>query len=283
MSKITKLAIGRIADWCKIMLADEHGTLKTISVGHGDPAIAELATDTATRFRLHPSLGTGSPHVFATGKSIFNRDIQREDLEALALDPEHRSQIHKIGFKSIMIVPIRARDRILGTIGLAFAGSGRHYGSGDLAFAEELGRRAGMAIENARLYLDAQAQRERLQKAVQSRDEFISIASHELKTPVTALILHAEMAALQLQRREPTDELRERLQKYVDISTSQIDRLSRLIEEMLDVSRIANGRLSMEMETLDLTQLVSGVFNDFRDQIRETGSAAELQFDGAIQ
>jgi signal transduction histidine kinase len=192
-------------------------------------------------------------------------------------DREHMELLKRCGLRALINVPIRVRDRIFGVVALASAREGRRYDTTDLALAEELGRRAGMAIDNARLYMEAEAQRERLQKAVQSRDEFISIASHELKTPVTSLILHAEMAALQLERAAPAEELRERLQKFVHISGSQIDRLSRLIDEMLDVSRISNGRLIMEMEQVDLARLVKNVLEDFKEQLRETGSLASFQ------
>lgn len=179
-----------------------------------------------------------------------------------------------------VVVPIHGRDKNLGAIQLH--SKGRKYDAVDLALAQELGRRVGMAVENAMLYLDVQAQRERLQKAVQSRDEFISIASHELKTPVTSLILHSEMAELQLNRKAPAEEIRERIRKYVRISASQIDRLSRLIEEMLDVSRIGSGKLAMELELVDLSRLVRGVLGDFSEQIRETGAQAAFDAVGEV-
>jgi PAS domain S-box-containing protein len=179
-----------------------------------------------------------------------------------------------------VVVPIRARDSDQGTIQLF--SKGREHDAVDLALAQELGRRVGMAVENAMLYQDVQAQRERLQKAVQARDEFISIASHELKTPVTSLILHSEMAELQLNREAPAEEVRDRIRKYVRISASQIERLSRLIEEMLDVSRIGSGKLAMELEPVDLSRLVRGVLADFSEQIRETGAEAGFDAVGEI-
>jgi PAS domain S-box-containing protein len=245
MRGVADLAVERIADGCLIHLVDDSSELQAGFVRRSAPGRAAQVEDVI-------------------------RSVAGRSQEGLYAGPD------------AMVVPIRTRDKVMGSIGLYLADGKRRYDALDLAFAQELGRRVSMSVENAMLYLEAQAQRERLQKAVQARDEFISIASHELKTPVTSLILHAEMAELQLNRRAPPEEIRERIRKYVKISASQIDRLSRLIEEMLDVSRIGSGKLAMEFERVDLSNLVQGVLADFSEQVRETGGEASFVAEGEV-
>jgi PAS domain S-box-containing protein len=244
---VARLAVDRLADWCRIELADERDEMQTVALESRDGAARAAESGRSGE----GGGGSGRP----CGGS------------ALAVEAS-----------------IQFRGRTLGNVSMCLHGNGARFEQEDLALIQELGRRVGMSIENALLYRDVQAQRERLQKAVAARDEFISIASHELKTPVTSLILHAEMAELQLSRRDtggastagpaPYEELRERMRKYVRISVSQTDRLSRLIEEMLDVSRIGSGKLALELELIDLRRLVQGVFGEFSEQIREAGSVA---------
>src|SRR5690606_16116537 len=108
-----------------------------------------------------------------------------------------------------------------------------------LAFAEELGHRVGVALENAILFEAAHA-------AVKIRDEFLSIASHELRTPITALQLQLQMEA----RKQPD----ERLSHAFQVSLKQVTRLSALIDDLLDVSRIQRGKLSCEFADCDLSE-----------------------------
>ncbi len=270
--EVAELASRHVADGCKIALRDDQGELRTVAARHSDPDLAPLAGE------VHPNALAHT--VVRDGRPVLLSDIGEADFNRPAIPEERRAQLRDAGLRSVMIVPIRSRNRILGVLTLASARSGRRYDAVDLQLAEELALRIGMAIENAMLYQDAHAQRERLQKAVQARDEFISIASHELKTPVTSLILHAEMAELQLARGTTVEELRERMGRYMSVTLSQVDRLSRLIDEMLDVSRAGAGSLSMQLEEVDLAQLVSGVLDDFSHPIRETGSTVGLELEG---
>jgi signal transduction histidine kinase len=151
-----------------------------------------------------------------------------------------------LGFTSYIAVPLIAHERTLGTITLVSATSGRRYTEADLALAEDLAQHAALAIDNARLYHEAQ-------EALRTRDQFLSIASHELKTPLTSLLGYAEL----LERRTARERtLPQRDQNAVQVIVKQASQLSKMVTSLLDLSRIQTGQLSTERVPLDLGGLV---------------------------
>jgi signal transduction histidine kinase len=141
---------------------------------------------------------------------------------------------------------------VLGAITFVAAESGRRYTPDDLGFAQHLARRSAIAIENARLYREAQ-------EAVRARDQFLSIASHELKTPLTSLMGYAEL----LQRRiGQVDALAERDRRAVRVIAEQTARLNRLIATLLDLSRLQSGQLSIEHAPVDLNALARRIVDE---------------------
>jgi PAS domain S-box-containing protein len=155
LGAVAKMAVPRIADWARIdLIAD--GKLRTVAVEHVDPHKLELALELAKRYPEKPDATQGPPNVLRSGESELVSEISEEGLAALATDDLHLGLVRELGFTSYMCVPLTARGRLLGVISFVAAESGRHYGAEDLALAEELGRRAGTAIENAQLYRAAE-------------------------------------------------------------------------------------------------------------------------------
>jgi signal transduction histidine kinase len=138
----------------------------------------------------------------------------------------------------------------------------RTFSSEDKLFVEELGRRTGIAIENALLY-------DKAQEAIRTRDDFLSVASHELKTPITSLGLQLTLAQ---KSSSP-----ERVGKALDLSQKQVRRLTKLIEDLLDVTRIGTGKLLYNYEKTDLTVLVSETLDRHREQLKDTSSSVEFE------
>ena len=172
-----------------------------------------------------------------------------------------------------MCVPLPVRNRILGAITLASSESGRRFGPEDLAFAQDLAARASVAIENARLYREAR-------EAVRARDEFLSIASHELKTPLTTLQLQIQGLARRL-KSSPEDPVFQGLASRVATSERQVERLTALINNLLDISRITAGRLDLDLEPLDLSAVAREAAARFRDDLARAGCTLEIRADGA--
>src|SRR5258708_3130265 len=144
-----------------------------------------------------------------------------------------------------MVVPLIMRERILGAISFLATGSDHIYDLGEIALAEELARRAAVAIENARLYHETQ-------QALHLRDQFLSIAAHELKTPITALLGNTQLIERRIKR---NGVFTERDQRMLQVIGQQAHRLSRMVETLLDISRIRTGTLTIERDFLNISQL----------------------------
>jgi PAS domain S-box-containing protein len=155
LTTIAELAVPRIADWCMVYAVAKDGSLQRLVVAHRDAAKFELAA--RLQRRAEPGRSPAA-EVFRTGKSLFLKEISEEWLRRAVASEEHFELLRGLGLQSCMIVPLRARDRVLGAISFVTS-EGPRLDERDLQMAEELGRRAGMAIENARLYEDAQRAR----------------------------------------------------------------------------------------------------------------------------
>ncbi len=129
---------------------------------------------------------------------------------------------------------------------------------------------------------DRKRAEERLQSAIRGRDDFISIASHELKTPITSLKLQFQMAARQIEGGDPRVFMEASVRKRVDAVNRQLDRMTRLIEDMLDVTRVSSGKLHIERKRFDLSALVRDTTERFAEQFRIVDSAIDVKIEDAV-
>jgi serine phosphatase RsbU (regulator of sigma subunit)/PAS domain-containing protein len=180
LNEIARLAVPRLADWCAVQLAsDAQGGFENVAVAHVDPAKVRWALELQERYPPDTDAPTGAPQVIRTGRSELYPEIDEELLRAGAIDDEHLEIIKQLRMSSAMVVPLRARDRTLGAISFIFAESGRQYSTHELELAEELGRRAGLALDHARLYDREHRTAETLQRALLP-PTLPSIEGHEL-------------------------------------------------------------------------------------------------------
>jgi signal transduction histidine kinase len=165
--------------------------------------------------------------------------------------------LEQVAFRSYMAVPLVARGRSFGAVALTSSSGGRQLTTVDLALAEELARRAGLAIENAELYREAQ-------QANRLKDEFLATVSHELRTPLTAILgwLHL------LRSGNP-----EQVTRGVDTIERNALAQARIVEDLLDVSRIVTGKLRLQLEPLQLADVVQGAI----DTVRPTANAKTIE------
>jgi serine phosphatase RsbU (regulator of sigma subunit)/anti-sigma regulatory factor (Ser/Thr protein kinase) len=154
LQQVAYLAVPRLADWCGIELVAEDGSIHNAAVAHVDPAKVEFAEQLRRRYPPEPDAPTGVPNVIRTGQSELYPEVTDEMLVQSIEDPEQLRLFQELGLSSIMIVPLTARARTLGTLTLVHAESGRRYNEEDLRFAEDLARRAAVAVDNARLYTE---------------------------------------------------------------------------------------------------------------------------------
>lgn len=269
LANVARLVVPRLADWCAIDILDEDGTINRVAVVHSDPAKVQLAHQLRRRYPPDPHSRYGAAHVLKTGRSELMSDIPDALLTTAISDPELLQIMRGLGLRSSMVVPLIAGGRILGAISFVASESQRRFDSFDLALAEDLARRAAVAVDNARLYRASQ-------EAILARDEFLSIASHELKTPLTSLQLQAQSLMRTLSKGNLTHMPVERLTSKLQLVNQQSERLANLADELLDVARLRAGRIEFRIEELNVAEVVRDVALRFDEQLRQAGSQINL-------
>jgi serine phosphatase RsbU (regulator of sigma subunit) len=165
LSRLARLTVPMLADWCTVQIV-EGGALNTLAVAHVDPAKVEWARNLEQRYPADPNATSGAPNVVRTGVSELYEAITDEMLTAGAQDEEHLRLSRELDLRSAIVAPLVARHRTFGAITLIRAGSRPPYTKADLAVAEELGRRAALSLDNARLHSEAHGIALQLQQAV---------------------------------------------------------------------------------------------------------------------
>ncbi len=275
LEKLAKLSVPALADWCTITMVRDDGSFQRLAAIHKNKSKAHLIEELS---RYHPvstgsSLGIG--YVIRTGKSLFTPYVEGTELVGAARNERHLEIMQELGCVSCILVPVIARNKVHGSIALVSGVSGRHFDSQDLALAEELGRRAGIAIDNALLF-------EASQKAIRTRDEFLSIASHELKTPITSLKLQLQMTRRSVKPDQGILPSAEKIAKVLDVSSIQVNRLTALVEDLLDVSRIQSGKLTYSFEDTDLSALVREMSERFAEQLKVAGCELRIEANQSV-
>jgi PAS domain S-box-containing protein len=244
---VAHAAVGTLADWALVYLVREDGTVEHVAVAHADPGQAELLERFRDRYPPVPGDRSLIWRVLHSADAVFLAEVPVALLESSAQNPEHLRLMMALDIGSVIYAPLHARGRVLGVIGLfTTRARGRRFTNEDLAIATEVARRAAVAIDNARLYGTAQ-------EALRMRDEFLSIASHELRTPITAIRAAAQL----LQRSRARGTLAEaRLDRFLRTFNEETDRLRALIEDLLDISRVRTGHLELDPSPVDLSALI---------------------------
>lgn len=256
LARIASLAVPRLADWATVDVIDANGMLKQLAVAHVDPAKIRFAHELAERYPDDRNANSGVPQVLRTGKSELYAEIPRGLLESAAQDAEHLRLLRELDLRSALIVPLRGRDAVFGAISLVYAASDRRYTETDLEFAEELARRASLIIERRKLEEEAAL-------ANRMKDEFLATISHELRTPLQAILGYATM----LERGVARDPA-----KAVGAIVRNATAQTRLIEDILDMSRIQSGKLRIAMGRVQLAAAI----REALDSIRPAAAARQI-------
>jgi GAF domain-containing protein len=152
LRQLSELLVPAIADWCAIDLIRSDGSLGRVTTYHRDPQKLAFALELERRYPTDPDATTGVPQVLRSGQTEWLPEIPEALLTAAARDPEHLRLIQGLGLGSYVVVPLRARGRTLGALSVVHAESGRRYAADDVAFIEELARRASLSVDNALLF-----------------------------------------------------------------------------------------------------------------------------------
>ncbi|MEA2440294.1 MAG: hypothetical protein QOH76_1718, partial [Thermoleophilaceae bacterium] len=157
LSEVARLAVPDVADWCAIDIVQPDGTTRQVTSIHPDPDAEALLLELRRRYRAEKQGSEGTVRVIATGEAELARDVRGQ--VAIDLEEEELETYRRMAPRSYMIVPLVARGRTIGALTLLSMREGRHYGDGDLDFAQHLGRRFALAVDNARLYDEAERSR----------------------------------------------------------------------------------------------------------------------------
>lgn len=406
LASVAKLAVVSMADWCIVDVVSPAGKIERLAVTHKNTAKVKWALKVQQQYPPDPNAARGVPYVIKTGKSELYKAIPDEMLAAQVKNKKQLKLLRQMGLSSVIIVPMKIRQRVLGAITFVAAESGHHYNKQDLRVAEQLGRYAALAIENSLLYARSQEEvdwrtqaqqeltqqktrldtivksipglvweasgspnnpsqninfvseyvtqmlgysvnewlktpnfwlkivhaddRERaaaeaaqnykrggegqsrfrwvkkngqdvwveahtrvvknakgkaigmrgvvidiseLKRLEQRKDDFITIASHELKTPITTLKLFTQVLAKRLPANSAVD-----IKKPVERINSQLDRLTKLINDLLDVSKIQAGKLEFNYQRFDINELV----HDVVDTMQRLSDTHAIQMNGTV-
>jgi PAS domain S-box-containing protein len=242
LDALAHLAVGLLADLCLIDMVQDDGAVLRAAAAHADPAKQALV-DVLRCYSPDPRGPHPAMRALRSGRAEVTDQIDDAMLAATARNAAHLEVVRRLGFTSYLCIPLTARGRALGVLTLIGTDGHHRYDAADRALAEELARRAALAVDNARLYRAARQARQEAEAADRAKGRFLAVLSHELRTPlspvlmaVSALLDGDEMLGLR-----PTLEM---IRRNVELE-------ARLIDDLLDVTRIGRGTLHLDTRTVD--------------------------------
>ncbi|WP_441292538.1 AAA family ATPase [Sorangium sp. KYC3313] len=276
--KRAELAERFLADASRKLMALGYGaTLDSVA----QLAVPELADQCVVDVRLDPdaperTATAGVPAELAGAvldalQPLSAASLQRPEVGDVRAAP----LLERLGVHSFLRAPLLARDRCFGVMTLLATAPRRRYGPADLGLAQELASRAALALDNSRLFAEAQ-------EAIERRDEFLLVASHELKTPLTSLKMQAHLLARLLPRLQRAEVAPERIDAALQVLDRQIARLAHLVNELLDVTRLNAGRLTLARAPLDLAALTREVVERMHQQLTDARCRTQLALEGPV-
>jgi PAS domain S-box-containing protein len=251
LKQIAELSIPYIADWCCINLLDSNDNLRILASAHSDPSKSYTVERLIREYDASPQSSIGARKVAQTGIKEVYETLNHELLKYLAVDSEHYNMAKELDNSSAIIIPLKVQEQTIGVITFAFSHSRRHYDQKYIDVTEELSRRIALSYENSRLY-------ELSQQAIQVRNDFLSIASHELNTPITSLKMQLQMTQ-RILKSNIGDMPIEKFGKQIASSVSHTDRLINLVQVLLDVSRIQSGKFAFNFEAFKIDELIKEI------------------------
>lgn len=243
LQRVVSLAVPYFADWATVDLVDPDGSLRRVAVAHVDPSKVALAHELQERFRPESKSPQGVWNVLRSGKSEMVSEISDELLARTVQDQEILQIVRKLGLKSYIGVPLKVRGKILGVITFISAESGHRYDAADLSVAQDVADRGAIAIENSLLYRE-------LKDTDRRKDEFLATLAHELRNPLAPI-----RNSLQILKMPKIDTAT--AEQTRDIMERQVHHLVRLVDDLLDVSRVMRGKIELRKEPVELSTIVA--------------------------
>lgn len=264
-----RLLVSSFADWCLIDLVEEDSCTRRMVTLARSPAETTLLVDSLARRGLPPGLERALSDPFQARVAASMSQVADPWPESSSEEPWSEADAAALIPRSTIVAPMMSRGEPIGVLTLVRGGRSRPFDDEELALVQEMTRRASLAIDNARLY-------HRAQRAVDLRDEFLSIASHELRTPLQTLSMVTESLRLRVEKQPDGLIQTSAITKAVLSARRQTQRLAQLTGELLDVSRIYGGQLEVQREQVDLHKMIHEVVERFTDELTRARCAIDL-------
>jgi signal transduction histidine kinase/HAMP domain-containing protein len=245
LTTIATSIVPDVADLCRIDLLNAEGVLERKITHHRDPQRTRAISSWVARSVASADAPGTFPWAIATGQT-FVGDFDDAAVAAIT-DPVVAEFVRVVGLRAACVMPLVARGRTIGAMAVIQAESGRRFEADDVALVGEIARRAALALDNVRLFAESRAALAQAQSAGRVKDEFLAMLGHELRNPLAPIVTSLELMA----RREGAAGTPER-----HVIERQVRHLSRLVDDLLDVSRIAAGKVELHREGIDLREVV---------------------------
>ncbi|HEV7868354.1 MAG TPA: response regulator [Chthoniobacteraceae bacterium] len=279
---LARLIVPRLADYCFIDMCEADETVRTVAVAHRDPEQEATLREFRARFPVDLTCQSGLGYVLRTGSTEVCNDFAENEETRRTMPREQIEAIRALGVRSYLLTALCARGRILGA--LALIGTELNaFGEAEVAQAEELARRAALALDNASHYEAAQKAQHAAETANQAKDQFLAMLSHELRTPLTPVLM-----TIALLEDEP--DFPEQFRPSLEVVRRNIQLEARLIDDLLDLTRVSKGKVQLKLETVDAHTVIRSALDICNSEIEDkklsvdykaTGAAAWLRADAA--
>jgi signal transduction histidine kinase len=245
LAAAAELAAANLGDFCAIHVLDDEGNPRLAVATWSDHGEVKPFHPPGGMLPIHPGSDLCYGHVLRTGEPELIEEIDDAMLERMAGDPERLEQLKLIGPTSFVCVPMKVRDAVVGSLTIASRRSGRRFSASDLAISEELASRIARAIETARLY-------ESTLTASHAKSNFLAVMSHELHTPLNAILGYADLALMDVPAEIPAE-----AKTHIERIRAAVKHLLRLVDDVLSFARADSGQDRLRIEPVRLDVVVS--------------------------
>ncbi|MES2483234.1 MAG: ATP-binding protein [Pseudomonadota bacterium] len=264
LDKVARLSVPDFADWCAVDILEPGNVLNRVATAHVDPRRLARAVAPHGRYLPDPESRFGVWEVLRTGQARLVEEMTPELQQRITSDPERLAILRAMKLRSWIIAPLVAHGHAFGALTFAISESPRRYNRDDLALALDLARRAAVAIENAKLL-------RALRESDHAKDVFMATLAHELRNPLAPI-----WNGLSIIQRVPGD--RQRVAQVTGMIERQVGQLTRLVDDLLDISRIGTGKIDLKKEPVSLARIIGAAVEMSRPQIEAAHHKLSLTF-----
>jgi PAS domain S-box-containing protein len=259
LTRVAQLTVPALADWCAVDVVEDIDQIHRVALSHADPQAMAVVDEIQRRWPRDPAQPSPMRTVIETGESLHISEVTPAMLADTARDEDHLRLLRQLDLREVVIVPLVGRGRILGALSVGNGHLAAPFAAEEISLLEELGRRAGSAIDAAKLMSESR-------EALRQRDEFLAIASHDMRTPLAAVRGYAQLALRHLEK-EAADP--SQLKRWLTDIDESAGRLTGLVSELMDVTLLRGGHeVPLQLQPTDLVALVN-------ERVREHASSAD--------